>query len=198
MRPAPTCLQERILEMRKIFGGSLVFSLVGVAVLGAVFAWNLTETVSGDARVGTAAINIQYEETENIIGPNGYLGDNGSLGVLVGTGGVGLENGSEFSVQLKNELADLKIDTVTNNIAGLCNTTHFDGTTVVLNPGYVIEEAGYIDGDSRFAAYIYVDEDAPASCMGQTVGYTITVGAVTLAPIDEYNGEDQEIFPPAP
>ncbi len=171
--------------MRKIFGGSLVFSLVGAVVLGGVFAWTLSDTESDSAEVGVADFVIQYESNENILGPAG-------ASTFVGTGGAHAWP-SEYDIVISdNEDHELRIDTVSSG-QGECSIADFSGW-IDIQSGEVVLPAGEDNyEDLVFTAHIETLDSASENCMGRTVGYTVEIFAeVGEAPgnvsEDEYLG----------
>lgn len=166
--------------MRKIFGGSLVFSLVGVALLGGVFAWNFSASDSDSNTVGFGDLAMQYNSNGNILGPDGVT-------TVVGAGGLGTNGDFVLAVDLAD--SSVVIDTVPPS-DDTCTVSMFEGFVTSLSPGVLIDSAGFVPGDYEFSVNILTHSEAtaagdplavPASeaCMNQTVFYTVNITAHT-------------------
>lgn len=162
------------MNMRKIFGGSLAFSLVGASLLGGVFAWTLSDSERDQVAVGTGAFELVYNQD-----PDALLGPNGTE---VRVGGGGGEATGDFVLKAGNESGKLTIKNVQSD-QGLCTVADFSGRIYVLTPDEEMVP-GDGEGDWEFEAYITTNEDARVNCMGALVTYEIQVDAETVRLVD--------------
>lgn len=176
------------MNMRKIFGGSLAFSLVGASLLGGVFAWTLSDSQQARVAVGTGQFELVYNQD-----PDALLGPNGTE---VRVGGGGGEAKGDFVLMAGPESGKLTIKNVQSD-RGLCTVADFSGRIDVLTP---LQEMvpGEGAGDWEFAAYITTNEDARVNCMGALVTYEIQVDAETVRLVDREEPLSESDLDPDP
>lgn len=161
--------------LRKAFAGATLLSVTGAILLGGVFAWRTDQKVSGEATVGYQAFEIvDFVYGKDILGPNGNTTQ---------VAWARAQNTGMFLIEITG--GEVTIDEVSNwGVGGEpgpdnppCLPQHFTGFVridedesqgwdYVLYPG---ETGGEFDIDMNVAW------EAPNSCMGATVEYTVTV-----------------------
>ena len=160
--------------MRRVFASAMVLSVTGAILLGGVFAWRTDQKVSGDAEVGYQAFESSFEMNEfALLGPNGNT---------TGVGEVSSRNRGDFIIEVTG--GDVTIDKVTNiGIGGepgpgnpACGVGDFSGDVI---PQYSVGWGQLLVGNQNWSAEqdinLTVEWDAPNSCMGAQVFYTVTI-----------------------
>ena len=163
------------MAIRKIFASAMLLSVTGAILLGGVFAWRTDQKVSGEAIVGFQAFEIvDFIDGKDMLGPNG---------ASTQVAWAKSRNTGQFLIELTG--GEVTVDSVSyDGISGepgpgnpACTPAHFSGDVrldedesqgwdYVLLPG----ETG-----GEFDIFMTVDWNAPNSCMGTTVFYTVTV-----------------------
>lgn len=194
--------------MRKIFGGTMVLSIIGAVVLGGILAFQSQQTTNEfSAKVGDANWVLAFESEGNTIVP-GYGNE------VVGEGYIANSAGSSFSIV--NTGGFVTISEVTSG----CPSSLFTSAVKVVQtapvapgngfnplnvaggtpdyqqiPGSLIstnDEVGAGNPEQSdatwgtypgaFQALIGLPGGAPASCYGATLAYHVTIN-VTPQPI---------------
>ncbi|MCC6381619.1 MAG: hypothetical protein IT304_03875 [Dehalococcoidia bacterium] len=156
--------------MRKIFGGALLFSVVGAVLFGGVLAWKSTQIASNNsATVGDLNWTLLYTPNNSLIGPNGN-------DVKVGEGAV--TNNGDFNIKL--DAPAIGEVTVSSVDVGhqLCQVTNFHGAVYAkLGSSLAVIPDGGTGGD--FYVNMLVDQNAPLSCVGATISYDVAINVIT-------------------
>jgi hypothetical protein len=193
--------------MRKIFGGTMVLSIVGAVVLGGILAFQSQQTTNEfQASVGDATWALAYESEPNTIVPGygneivgeGYLAnDPTSSFSIVNTGGV--VTISEVTSGCPSSLFTSAVNVVqtapVNPGDGFDpNFTPTTGTDVTNIPTSLISTADEVSGspeqsDATFGTYpggfqalLGLPASVPGACYGATVAYHVTIN-VTPQPL---------------
>jgi hypothetical protein len=159
--------------MRKIFGGAMLFSALGAAILGGALAWQSSEYTPVDtATVGTIAFTVQYDGSFGVstIGPND--------GVPRDVGAGALSNTGTFDLTVKS--LNVYVTEVTGEPN--CRSDHFVGSAVVA-PGSDLED-GLFAGQALVEGFIVrmaVVPAAPESCMGAVVSFRTLIEMQTVS-----------------
>lgn len=173
--------------MRKIFASAALVSVIGAVLFGGAFAWRTSDSARGAALVGENGFEISYqpicdgvfdepyqadpESTEaelvpipchTLIGPNGTTTEVGR-----GSG----KNDGDFRLQVVG--GDVEIRRL-HRAVNDCSVDDFSGAVRLLSPGEVIPPGG--EG-GKFAAFVSVNDGAPASCQGELLYYRVTIYA---------------------
>jgi len=165
--------------MRKIFGGTMMLSIVGAIVLGGAFAWNNSQTTSEQTiKIGTVAWTLHYEQENTMAGPNdgvmrtigdGWIRNTGNFGLqIVSTSG---STGSQWL--LDHATSTCAVDSYYN---GAVNA-ETGGTLLPGQTGNPDETTGVSAG--RYHVKLGLDPSMPNSCVGGTVAYTVLVNVQT-------------------
>lgn len=164
------------MSLRKVFAGATLLSVTGAILLGGVFAWRTDQKVSGEATVGYQAFQI----VDFIDGKAELLGPNGAESHVAW---ARAQNTGHFLIEITG--GDVTIDDVTNwGIGGepgpnnpACTTEHFSGAVRLdedMSQGWdYVLSPGEIGGE--FDIFLKVEWEAPNSCMGAVIQYTVTV-----------------------
>lgn len=162
--------------LRKVFAGATLLSVTGAILLGGVFAWRTDQKVSGEAVVGYQAFTIY----DFIDGKAPVLGPNGAESHV---SWLQLQNTGMFLIEITGGI--VTIDSVSNpGIGGepgpdnpACTPEHFSGDVRLdedMSQGWdYVLFPGQVGGE--FDIFLTVEWDAPNSCMGAIVQYTVTI-----------------------
>jgi hypothetical protein len=175
--------------MRKVFAGATIFSLIGAALLGGVFAFQVSDHASGENQVGYAGLEISefQQVTEYRCDMYQYCGE---MPVLIGPNGqdnivaVGeLNNPGMYLVG--NFTGEVKINSTADEYergpdVQKCNTTDFHGWVWFEGEGQ-LDPNDYDLGDEKFSVLVGPVEDAPDSCQGNWVGWEVWIFGETIA-----------------
>jgi len=154
--------------MRKIFGGAMLFSALGAAVMGGALAWNASESVSGTNFVGGVNFALGFAPNGAVIGPND------GIPKLVGSGDV--DNNSLYHLYYQPGQSSVHIDDV-DSFDATCLEDHFLGSVSIYD--------GLMDGidaltgpEDGFDVRIATLLGAPSDCQNSLVWWTayITMG----------------------
>jgi len=159
--------------MRKIFGGAMLFSALGAAVLGGALAWTNTE-VSDINTVGVGTVSFGMEYVQN---SGALLGPDDGINNEVGTGLV--QNTGQLTIGYHS--GGVEILDVTGPAGGTaaCNTSNFGGAVTWLGQSSGSDLA---NGDiGAFDVGMNVAPGAPDACQGATVSYVVFVTMQTVA-----------------
>lgn len=166
--------------MRRLFMTTLGLSFLGALAIGAVYAWESTNTIDGSAPVGGAVHTVRLAPytwgagLPVILGPNGHevkalfgsIDNKGTYPLLIASGAVAF-----------NTVTPLQINGTADTSPGLlCKIDHFAGRVDVTNPGPVglgVEQGGAFD------VYVKVDGEAPDDCQWDIVSMTVSITAST-------------------
>jgi hypothetical protein len=172
--------------MRKIFGGAMLFSGLGAAILGGALAWNASET-TGLETIDVASIEFDMtyiQSPEAILGPND--------GVHYPVGRIWLENDGEMNIKFHSSAVEIVSYTKSNGAPddqAACAVTNFGGSTTatqalntqpILEPGNDAEPA---DDPPHLTVNMAVAAGAPDACQGGEVTYRVVVTMQTSAPV---------------
>lgn len=200
--------------MRKIFGGTMVLSIVGAVVLGGILAFQSQQTTNEfSASVGDAQWALAYQAEPNTIVPGyglevvgeGYLAnDPGSSFAIVNNGGfVTLsESTSGCPTSLFGSAVrviqtapvnpgdgfapDSPVGAINDIPGSLVSTNDWPGGSPP--PGWDgPSDATWGTYPGAFQALLSIGAAAPGPCFGATVAYHVTIN-VTPQPIDVQNG----------
>jgi hypothetical protein len=167
--------------MRKVFGGAMIFSIVGAIVLGGALAWNSSKT-QGPFPVSVGTLSWQFFYGQD---PSAELGPDGNI-TRVGQGWI--ENDGDFQIALNDpNPGSVFIQNVSpghdncnvNNFFGGLNSDQ-KGDTHPVDSGTVGPHGNKTGGD--FWVDIGVAANAPTACIGATISYTVTVNIHTISP----------------
>lgn len=171
--------------MRKIFGGAMLFSGLGAAILGGALAWNASET-TGLQTIDVASISfdmIYIQSDEAILGPND--------GVHRPVGRIWIENDGEMNIAFHSGAVEIVSYTKPNgapNDQAACSVTNFGGSlapTQLLSTQPVIEpgnDAEPPDDPPHLTVRMAVANGAPDACQGGEVTYRVVVTMQTAPP----------------
>jgi hypothetical protein len=153
--------------MRKIFGGAMLFSALGAAILGGALAWEATE-ISDINTVGVGSISFGIAYAQN---GGAQLGPDDGINNEVGTGLI--QNLGNLNIEFKE--GGVEILDVTGPAGGTaqCNTSNFGG---IVN--YLGQQGGtgLATGDiAAFDVGMNVAPGAPDACQGAVVSYVVFV-----------------------
>ena len=165
--------------MRKIFAGATIFSLIGAALLGGVFAFTVSDHINGQNTVGEGGIELDEQQLlDNLLGPNG----SDVVVALADIDNVGdfhvHEFGGEVHISEVSQCApgdELCEDTLK------CNTTHFGGFIWYEGVDY-LEPGDLSEGDAQVSVFVTMAEDAPPTCQGRVVSWNAWITAETFDP----------------
>jgi hypothetical protein len=174
--------------MRKIFAGATIFSLIGAALLGGVFAWTVSDHEDGQNDVGEGGIEIVYwtEYEDALLGPQGS-----DVKVAAGE----LNNVGDFAVNnLRGTVHATDVCHVSEGTQGeflgcvqdelKCTTDDFGGD-LWWEPGdgtgsdISLAAGDEDDGDVKFQVFVTMAADAPDTCQGATVSWEVWIEADT-------------------
>ncbi len=155
--------------MRKIFGGAMLFSVIGAVVLGGSLAWSATKnTGENQITVGTIDFSISYFQLASLLGPNGTSTQVGG-GQINNTGTFNLvwDSGAVFIIN------------VTPGNGNSCGVQNFSGT---VNPVLALAQspigqpippgANNVDG---YVVNIATALNAQVACQGAAVSYVVAI-----------------------
>jgi hypothetical protein len=161
--------------MRKIFGGAMLFSALGAAILGGALAWNNTQSVSDSNFVGDVDFSVTFTPNGAVIGPND------DVFKKVGTGDV--TNSGFFSLWFQPDLSSVRIDDV-NSLDATCLESHFAGRIVAFAEllGEVPPPPNIGSTADGFDVEIATAGSAPSACQSSVVFWTAYITMGTGAP----------------
>ena len=153
--------------MRKIFGGAMLFSALGAAILGGALAWTSTE-ISGinQIQVGSVAFTMQYFQAPgNLLGPDDGINNEVGSGLVQNTGQltIGFNAGGVEILDVNNIVGDV----------AACNTSNFGGQVNWLGSQTGTDLAAGEIG--AFDVGMNVAVGAPDACQGALVAYVVFI-----------------------
>ena len=171
------------MTMRKVFGSTMLLSIVGAVLLGGAFAWKNSKSSSENTiAIGKVTWTMAYEQEPNI-----YLGPNDGVQRIIGDGAIANDPSSNFALRLTggNVTIDHVIPTVCGVPAYFSGAVNPDDSSGLVNPGQG-DLLGDDGGPGQLTAGQYhvllgLDSTTPDTCAGATVAYIVTVN-VTTAP----------------
>jgi len=150
--------------MRKLFIGTLMVSLLGALVIGAVLAWTGSTTDSSSAQAGSVSVAFYgYDQTANKVVPNDQW-------IEVANGG--LTNNGDIPVHVRADPNAGSVGSISYSPAcgGSANTlgavNQASGSTV--NVGASVD-------DPLYRVYLKADTGLPDACQGATISYDVTI-----------------------
>lgn len=155
--------------MRKFFIGTMLVSLLGALVVGAVLAWTGSTSGSSTASAGSVSIAFDsYTSTGNKVVPN-------DTNIMVAY--TGFTNNGAISV--KPDASNPGSATVTGTNSASCGSGEFNAGTVTVgaNNGYVAPSA--TSGGDAFDVWLNMKGAANQACQGETIYYNVTVNVTT-------------------
>jgi len=178
--------------MRKIFAGTALVALTSAVLFGGAFAWRTSDSARGAALVGENEFSISYQPICDAVADAPYLDDAESTEAelspipchtIIGPNGSNTEvgrgsakNDGDFNLAVVD--GDVKIRRL-HDAATDCTVDDFSGNVRIANPGEVIRPGG--EG-GKFAAFLGVNDGAPAGCQGELVYYRVTIYAENPLP----------------
>jgi hypothetical protein len=177
--------------MRKLFGGTMAFSLVGSVLLGGVLAWQASDSVEGVNQVGAVGLSVSIDG-------DGPIDISGPDGVLLGPNGyktkvalLDLQNTGDFNLKFRADGVLGNVQILSVSPIGLpdettCASSNFEGVGTGLtnanallygDPSFVLAPAPQTGNfaDDAIAVWIAVKSDAPVSCENDLVSWQATV-----------------------
>ena len=157
--------------MRKLFIGTILVSVLGALVIGAVLAWLGSETSSRTANAGSVTIAFNnYTPSGNLVIPND---------TDIEVARTGFKNTGDIKVKPNAGIPGSA--TVTATSAGSnCFPTNFltpRNNAVGNHTGYVIPDA--TSGGDAFRVYVRMKSGAAEGCQGVTISYDVTINVKT-------------------
>jgi hypothetical protein len=165
--------------MRKIFAGATIFSLIGAALLGGVFAFQVSDHIEGENTVGNGGIELDEQQLlPNLLGPNGSdvvvaLADIDNVGDFFVKDFGGEVHISEVSQCAEDD--EECVDTLK------CNTTDFGGFIWYEGEDWLAPHDDG-NGDAQVSVFITMAEDAPDTCQGRVVSWEAWITAESFDP----------------
>ncbi|MGD9932638.1 MAG: hypothetical protein AB7T37_02885 [Dehalococcoidia bacterium] len=173
--------------MRKIFGSSMLLSMVGATVLGGALAWDATQQTDIEVvQTGTIAFDMEYLTGDDVPAVAPYngpytttIGPNDGQFKRVGVGS--LENVGSYNLVFGGGLVSI-ISTSGGGglLSQVCDVNNFEGK---VSPGAELLFDPILEPNTSQGAGFVVDlavkTTAPESCMGVDVSYIVTINMAT-------------------
>ena len=167
--------------MRKIFGGTMMLSIVGAIVLGGVFAWSGSKTSTEQSfHLGSVNWALHYESETGAVGPN----DGATVNIL---GNGWFDNNGDFPLKING--GSVVIDDSNGAPLQCASPAYYSSTVTPLNPGgwlaphtaganpNISHDAGLTA--SQYQATTIVSSSLPDSCLGNNISYMVTLNVTT-------------------
>jgi hypothetical protein len=165
--------------MRQIFGGAMVFSVIGAIILGAALAWTTSQSTGEQSVfVGNMAWTLHYSTEDVKLGPNGvttygvgdgYIDNNGDFPLTVASGAVFIDS------------TNPPLDTPPPP-ANSCPINNFTGALRPLGiqpMPPLTNGTGNLGDPGTFQVDITTASGAPVECAGMEVEYHVRVDVQT-------------------
>lgn len=186
--------------MRKIFGGTMVLSIVGAVILGGVLAFTNSQTTASvyQVKVGDASWTLHYQGANNVIVP-------GSM-VPVGIGGlstdplnsmsvkpvggsvqiVGVPNGCGQELLTRNVQIVAQVGGANDGeIVGVGPNVVYTPYTLATNTiSDILSDPNEFTNQGTFVVNMGLLGNVPASCYGGTFSYTVTLNVEPVNALD--------------